>query len=128
MKSFKRMIILFVSIFLLIALAANLILTISKNQSDNEKNLVMNRIWQEYKSDPGSSLPQRIVFYSVDQLELNALHNSHETLQTYIFPVMDVQNEALGFLIFEYKNNSYKKLLAITNLVLLAVLVFILCC
>ncbi|MBO4856983.1 MAG: HAMP domain-containing histidine kinase [Treponema sp.] len=146
MKSFKRIIILFVSIFLLIALAANLILIVCKNQSDNEKNLVMNRIWQEYKSDPGmllsleaiqtqykdvvkkSSLPQSIVFYSVDQLELNALHNSNENLQTYIFPVMDVQNEARGFLIFEYKNNSYKKLLAITNLVLLAVIIFILCC
>ena len=94
MKSFRRIIVLFVSIFLLIALAANLILTVCKNQSDNEKNLVMNRIWQEYKSDPGmllsleaiqtqykdvvkkSSLPQSIVFYSVNQLELNALHNS----------------------------------------------------
>ena len=49
MKAFTRTAVFSVLIFLVICVSINAALVVNKKQSDNTRNLVMNRIWLEYK-------------------------------------------------------------------------------
>ena len=49
MKAFTCTVVFSVLIFLVICISINAALVMNKKQSDNTRNLVMNRIWLEYK-------------------------------------------------------------------------------
>jgi len=144
MQGFKRTAIYSVLFFLIICISINALFFINKNKSDNSKNLVMNRIWNEYKESADftngisfkseeyisqfgkKNLPDSIQLIKFDELENYSLNMQKGKSQKYIFPVQSIASGQQGFIIFEYKDNSFKAQLVIINSVFLLLLIFIL--
>ena len=143
MKAFTRTAVFSVLIFLVICISINLALVVNKKQSDNTRNLVMNRIWLEYKETADFSkgtidetetfvnqfgkknYPDSIKFIKFDELEKFSLNSQNSKNQKYIFPVTDKASDQQGFIIFEYADNSFAVQLIIINTILLLVLIFL---
>ncbi len=145
MTGFKRTAIYSVLLFLIICISINALLVINKNKSDNSKNLVMNRIWNEYKESADftngisfkseeyisqfgkKNLPDSIKFLKFDELEKFSLNSQNDKNQKYIFPVTDEASGQQGFIIFEYADNSFTAQLIIINTILFVLLALIVC-
>ena len=144
MKAFTRTVVFSVLIFLVICISINAVLVVNKKQSDNTRNLVMNRIWNEYKESADftnginfkseeyisqfgkKNLPDSIQLIKFDELENYSLNMQKGKSQKYIFTVQSKSSGQQGFIIFEYKDNSFKAQLIIINSVLMVILLFIL--
>ena len=140
MKAFTRTAVFSVLIFLVICISINAALVVNKKQSDNTRNLVMNRIWLEYKEAADFSngisfkseeyisqfgkknYPDSIKFIKFDELEKFSLNSQNDKNQKYIFPVTDEASGQQGFIIFEYADNSFAQELIIINIILLLIL------
>lgn len=145
MKAFTRTAVFSVLIFLVICISINAALVVNKKQSDNTRNLVMNRIWFEYKETADFSketivetkpfvnqfgkknYPDSIKFIKFDELEKFSLNSQNDKNQKYIFPVTDKASGQQGFIIFEYADNSFAARLIIINTILLVLLALIVC-
>ena len=145
MKAFTRTAVFSVLIFLVICISINAALVVNKKQSDNTRNLVMNRIWLEYKetadfsketiSDSGElvnhfgkkNFPDCIKFIKFDELEKFSLNSQNDKNQKYIFPITDKASGQQGFIIFEYADNSFAAQLIIINTILFVLLALIVC-
>ena len=135
MKAFTRTAVFSVLIFLVICISINAALVMNKKQSDNNRNLVMNRIWLEYKETADLSngtidetepfvnqfgkknYPDSIKFIKFDELEKFSLNSQNYKNQKYIFPVSDKASDQQGFIIFEYTDHSFAQELIIINII-----------
>ncbi len=143
MPGFKRTAVFSVLIFLVICISINAALVVNKKQSDNTRNLVMNRIWNEYKESADftngisfkseeyisqfgkKNYPDSIKFIKFGELEKFSLNSQNDKNQKYIFPVSEKTSDQQGFIIFEYTDNSFAQELIIINIILLLLLICI---
>ena len=143
MKAFTRTAVFSVLIFLVICISINAALVVNKKQSDNTRNIVMNRIWLEYKETAAFSkgtivetepfvnqfgkknYPDSIKLIKFDELEKFSLNSQNDKNKKYIFPVTDEASDQQGFIIFEYADNSFAQELIIINIILLLLLICI---
>ncbi len=144
MKALIKITLLYLLSFLFFTAAANLLLYYGNKKSDNSKNIIMNRILHElsldeYISDYTDVLkekyltlfdkknyPQKIAYVSISDVNQTDLNSQDTSIQKYYFPFQNTTGAITGFIVFEYNNTMYRKMLIILNLFLVVSFLFIL--
>lgn len=144
MKTFIKKIAVYLLTFLIFAFCADIFLFASKKISDNKKNIVMNRIGQQfqnqevfsekievdkkeyYRNFGKENFPDAINYYPSDKINFTEITLTENDIQKIIYPVKNNSSGVRGFIIFEYRNNNFKKMIFTVNVFFVLAFFFIL--
>lgn len=133
MKAFIRIVVIYLLCFIVVATGLNIFLFNRQKKTDNTRNVVMNRIAMEYQNEgkidfskfDNKYCPDNVNFFLINETNLKLLNQDGKT-NKFIFPVQNDSAELNGFLVFEYSDKSFFRMMLIINSGLFLAFLFIL--